>query len=77
MTRTVMHGAAAVSKVGRRARFKPFLLVLLMLTSTFVSMIPAPLASAASGDLGIIEGVSPVEGGNYSKFDIASSAQLL
>ena len=70
MTRTVMHGAAAVSKVRRRSRFKPFLLVLLMLTSTFVSMIPAPLASAASGDLGIIEGVSPVEGGNYSKYDM-------
>jgi len=64
-----MHGAAATSQVGRHARFKPLLLVLLMLTSTFVSMIPAPLASAASGDLGITTGVSPAEGGNYSKYD--------
>ncbi|MCS5536987.1 MAG: hypothetical protein NZ770_02680, partial [Candidatus Poseidoniaceae archaeon] len=67
-----MHGAAATSQVGRHARFKPLLLVLLMLTSTFVSMIPAPLASAASGDLGITAGVSPAEGGNYSRYDSVS-----
>jgi hypothetical protein len=64
-----MHGAAAASQVGRHARFKPLLLVFLMLTSTFVSLIPAPLASAASVNLGITLGVSPVEGGNYSKYD--------